>query len=198
MRKSILTKNQVKTVSKNITYMGQQRVMTVTLRYDDECKNGHNTFSITGDISTLSRKTSIVCGCIHDEIKEFFPELEKYIKWHLCSSDAPMYYIANTLYHASIVPEYVPDVWEAYIENTCIKKVNVFEKAVLQAKYGSNIQFKPVKNINHKAADLEAARQSAIWPDASIEDFTKEKLLARLPDLIEAFAQDIEELGFIF
>ena len=96
MRESILTKNQVRTISKNITYNGHQRVMTVTLRYDDRCNNGHNTFSITGDISKL------MGGCIHDEIREFFPELAKYIKWDLCSSNGPLYYIANTLYHASV------------------------------------------------------------------------------------------------
>ena len=101
MRESVLTKNQVRTISKNITYNGHQRVMTVTLRYDDRCNNGHNTFSITGDIRTSTRHTCIVGGCIHDEIREFFPELAKYIKWHSCSSNGPLHYIANTLYHAA-------------------------------------------------------------------------------------------------
>ena len=109
MRESILTKNQVRTISKNITHNEHQRVMTVTLRYDDRCNNGHNTFSITGDICTLTRRTCIVGGCIHDEIREFFPELVKYIKWHLCSSNGPLYYIENTLYHASVKPEYLSE-----------------------------------------------------------------------------------------
>jgi len=68
---------------------------TVTLRYDDECGNGHNTFSITGDFDGA-------CGCIHDEIAKRFPELKKYIKWHLTSSEGPMHYIANSMYWAYI------------------------------------------------------------------------------------------------
>ena len=198
MKESVLTKNQVRTISKNITYNGHQRVMTVTLRYDDRCNNGHNTFSITGNISTLTRNTCIVSGCIHDEIREFFPELTKYIKWHLCSSNGPLHYIANTLYHASVKPEYLSDVWEAWIENTYIKKVNVSERAVLRVKYGKNIEFRCVKDPSAKSAELDAARYCAIWPEANLEDFTEENLLKRLPALIQEFARDMEELDFIF
>ncbi len=39
-------------------------------------------------------------GCIHDEIAKHFPELFPLIKWHLCSTDGPMHYEANTIYHA--------------------------------------------------------------------------------------------------
>jgi len=37
-------------------------------------------------------------GCDHDAIREHFPELAKYIKWHLVSSKEPMHYIANSMY----------------------------------------------------------------------------------------------------
>jgi len=39
------------------------------------------------------------CGCLHDEIRQHFPELAHLIKWHLVSTDGPLHYIANTLYH---------------------------------------------------------------------------------------------------
>jgi hypothetical protein len=74
--------------------------MNVHIRYDDECGNGHNSFSITGEIIYESWKNPEVCGCIHEEIEKYFPELKKYIKWHLFNSDGPMHYIANTTYHA--------------------------------------------------------------------------------------------------
>lgn len=50
-----------------------------------------------------------------------------------------------------------------------------------------------------KPADLEAARHSAIWPEATLEQLRDpEQLTARLPALMEVFKKDIEELGFQF
>lgn len=122
---------------------GNLCVLIATLRYDDECKNGHNTFAITcelydraeripGEAKTKhsSGKTLWLgsCGCIHDDIAKHIPELAPYIKWHLVSSDGPMHYIANSMYYAKV------------------------------------------------KANLSAARSCAVWPDAQLEDFTKEKL----------------------
>lgn len=77
---STLTKNQKRTVTGRLT---------VYLRYDDECNNGHNTFSI------ITRN-----GCDHARIVTRMPHLAKYIKWHLMSSEGPIHYIANSLYWA--------------------------------------------------------------------------------------------------
>ena len=104
MLKSKLTKNQKQTFYKNIKYGSTPCRMSVTICYDDECGNGHNTFSITGTIKELNPKkiyNTICAGCIHEEIEKYFPEFKHLIKWHLCSSDGPLYYIENTLYHAS-------------------------------------------------------------------------------------------------
>lgn len=70
------------------------------LRYDDECGNGHNTFSITAEIQDLYGESRSF-GCLHDEIAKHFPEYAHMIKWHLVSSDGPMHYVANALYHVS-------------------------------------------------------------------------------------------------
>ena len=82
--------------------------ITVKLRFDDQCKNGHETFSITGDIYALvnGRWRECSSGCIHKEIAQQFPELAHLIKWHLVSTDGPMHYIANTLYHAGNLDAY--------------------------------------------------------------------------------------------
>ncbi len=99
---STLTKNQKKIMPvKLISYYGEQSRMRVEIRYDDECGNGHNTFAITADINPVDRrKGGGAGGCLHDEIRKHFPELAPFIKWHLCSSDGPMHYIANTVFHA--------------------------------------------------------------------------------------------------
>lgn len=76
---------------------GNECSIKVKLRYDDDCKNGYNTFSITATIYDSSN-IWVKAGCFHDEIAHHFPHLAKYIKWHLCSSNEPLHYLANTMY----------------------------------------------------------------------------------------------------
>lgn len=160
MIKSILTKSQFQTFTKEINYEGTDCTMSVTLRYDDECNNGHNTFSITGRIKggKYGRYGYEIdmAGCIHDEIKKYFPEFAHLIKWHLCGSQQPMYYIENTLYFAT------------------------------------------------DKRDFNAARQSAIWENATDEQLSlpseelKKLLIERLPELMTNFKKDIKAIGFIY
>lgn len=70
--------------------------ITVCVRFDDECKNGHESFAITADIRENGRAS--MGGCCHDEIVKHFPELQSLIQWHLTSIDGQMHYVANTLY----------------------------------------------------------------------------------------------------
>lgn len=98
---SILTKNQVKVCGpRKIEGYGANTYIKAEVRHDDRCGNGHNAFSITGEIYVPGRRDCEACGCLHNEIAKSFPELAPFIKWHLCSTDGPMHYLANTLYHA--------------------------------------------------------------------------------------------------
>lgn len=98
---SVLTKSQAKTYGpKPISGWGKGALIKAKVRYDDECGNGHNSFSITGEIYIPRRNDCEACGCLHEEIAKAFPELAPYIKWHLTGSDGPMHYIENTLYWA--------------------------------------------------------------------------------------------------
>jgi hypothetical protein len=98
---SILTKKQVIQSDWKYFREGTQRIR-VTIRYDDQCGNKHNTFSITGETEYLDRGRwrEGSGGCIHDQIQEHFPEYAHLIKWHLVSSDQPMYYVNNTVFLA--------------------------------------------------------------------------------------------------
>jgi len=81
--------------------INQYESITATVRHDDECGNGHNTFSITGEIrdKRVKRERGIVAlGCLHDDIAKHFPELAPLIKWHLTSTDEPMHYVENAMY----------------------------------------------------------------------------------------------------
>lgn len=82
---------------------GTDGVMHAEIRFDDECKNGHQSFSITASVYTREsrRQRDIAAGgCMHEEIENVFPELAPLSKWHLMSTDGPMHYVANTVYHA--------------------------------------------------------------------------------------------------
>jgi len=93
----------------------------LNLRWDDSCGNGHNSFAITLDILEKTRKRNfeihdlkkitlddgstavyewVSGGCQHDAAARIFPEYKHLIRWHLCNSNAPLYYIENTTYHA--------------------------------------------------------------------------------------------------
>lgn len=98
-----LVKSQTKQLKKDVHLHGDLHRMYVTVRHDDECGNGYNTFSITGEIHEIrnGRKAGhVVSGCIHDEIALHFPELAHLIKWQLFGTDGPMHYIENARYWA--------------------------------------------------------------------------------------------------
>lgn len=99
---STLTQHQVRTYGpKAIRHCGRDARITVEVRYDDRCGNGHNTFSITATIEEKLRNGRWIereGGCLHEDIAKHFPDLAPLIRWHLVSSDGPMHYIANTLY----------------------------------------------------------------------------------------------------
>ena len=80
------------------TETGPVLTAVMTIRHDDSCGNGHNTFAITCEVYKGRRWES--GGCQHDLIRKVFPEYGDFIKYHLVSTDGPMYYIENTKYHA--------------------------------------------------------------------------------------------------
>lgn len=104
---SQLTKRQTINFHKHVTLKecGTRASVTVNVRHDDECGNGHNTFSITVDVYESGKPRTdanmIMCGCCHDIVRDHFPDLYHLVKWHLTSTDGPLHYVANTLYHAS-------------------------------------------------------------------------------------------------
>ena len=76
----------------------------VTIRLDDQCKNGHQDFAITGDIYEAGKpkidRYHIGGGCIHDDILKYFPEFEPFVNLHLCDyKGAPMHASANMHYN---------------------------------------------------------------------------------------------------
>lgn len=105
--------------SRPVEGYGEGARLTVEMRFDDQCKNGHNDFAITGEIRR-PRRGFEAGGCVHDEIAQAFPELAHLIRWHLTSTDGPMHYVANTCYLAGDRDCYgraqgEPSSWESRI-----------------------------------------------------------------------------------
>lgn len=111
---SKLTKNQKRHWRVEFEEDGRPYVLVAKVRHDDECGNGHNTFSVTATLYGPDRipgerttknaagRTLWMCGggCMHDDVARRIPELAPFIKWHMVGTDGPMHYVANTRYHA--------------------------------------------------------------------------------------------------
>jgi hypothetical protein len=262
--------------SREYTSGGSKFRMSVKIRFDDDCRNGHNTFSITCDIDEArgGKWREFGGGAAHEEIARVFPELAPLIKWHLCSTDGPMHYVANAVYlagdrdhngkragepwafedavsfgdnpikhrlkakFAKFLKEAEPglngdrydfqviDISEQKTSSTgkieyyrgftfggfgvawydCPFKTEADALDFLHAlkHCGPIFHRMPTQFSEGKERQLEAARQVAVWPEATDAelcaepDELKAALAARLPGLIAAFRADVEAAGFMW
>jgi hypothetical protein len=186
---------------------GHEYRITAELRFDDECKNGHETFAVTADIREDGREYA--GGCCHDEIAKHFPEWAPLIKWHLCSTDGPMHYLANTTYHADEhghthawvyykAPQSDPlGIGEDRERLLSYCKRSIAEQA--EGKSGYRVQW---DEKTAKVRNLDHARSSAIWPEATDAELCapdlRGKLVARLPALMSEFKAAMLGAGFLW
>jgi len=190
-----------------------QDIHTVTLRYDDNCGNGHNTFSITAEGKDMF-------GCLHDEIAEAMPMLKPFIKWHLTSSDGPMHYIGNTVYHASDCDHWGGKKGEVRAYKFGLKGSNGLpvvdkngeavswrkedEAQTVAAQLRGEVVRVPWLLHEGKEREFDHARSAAVWPEATNEQLSVSKeeltkaLKKRLPKLMKEFRRGMEELGFVY
>jgi hypothetical protein len=92
-----------KLIFKTNKVVGKEHIY-VTIRLNDECKNGHQDFAITGNIYVAGKpktdKYYIAGGCIHEEISKHFPQFIPFVKLHLCDWEGiPTYAVENGFYH---------------------------------------------------------------------------------------------------
>lgn len=203
--------------------LGKNEKIIVRLGFDDECRNGHHTFSITGELRDTrysGDRGYITGGCIHDRIAKHVPELSPLIKWHLCSTDGPMHYIANTVYQAGDRDCYglrkgesrqvvngrtkLPCWRLEYSGGDPSHKVRDIFDGHEPPDSVPLLKWVPLTHDGEgKERDLDAARSCAVWPDATDDQLTQEPddlraaLSARLPGLIADFRHTMVDLcGF--
>jgi hypothetical protein len=222
---------------------GDHAVIHAEVRFDDECNNGHNTFAITGTIRDKrynGDRGYLSGGCVHEHIAKSFPELAGLIKWHLTSSDGPMHYIANTLYHAGdrdhngLLKDEKRQIISGKTKQPCWELVVINSEGVGISSTPTGDEYRHAETVplfiidkhcegetpplatpklkwvpwcrvgEGKARELDHARSSAVWPEAtdaelSVErDVLKAALIARHPALVQAFREAMDSTGFVW
>lgn len=223
---SVRVASQFRTYRADYTENGKPFAIVAKVRWDDQCNNGRNSFSVTGTIygpdryageettKTPDGKTlwSCGCGCIHDQIKARLPELAHLIRWHLFNPHGPMHYIANTVYFAGEKDHHglIKGERRQLKNGKTGLPAWVLEKSAELPKYvdaetcpteTAVLRYVPWERVGEgKARELDAARLSACWPEATDADLTapglEDRLMARLPSLLSEFRRDVEALGF--
>lgn len=77
----------------------------IVIRLNDACRNGYEDFSITATFWEVGKarvdRRLITGGCCHDDILRVRPDLEPFVKLHLCDfKGAPMHAVGNGWYYA--------------------------------------------------------------------------------------------------
>lgn len=161
---------------------GEPAFLRVEIRHDDQCKNGHNSFAITGDIRGAQGR-DIAGGCLHDDIARVFPELAHLIKWHLSSTDGPMHYVANTLYWLG---------FQGYCGEGDSNPPNI--KHARSTAVWPEMPESFVCPVEWRQLKVGVSSQDK---KARIAELTAD-LNSRLPSLLKEMKRDIEAIGFQF
>ena len=183
-----------------------ERTFFVHLRFDDSCHNGHESFAATCDYPNGG-------GAAHEEIVRHVPELEPYLKWHGCSTEGPMHYVANTLWFAGD-----RDCWglregeRRQIRNGRtglpawkLSEVDLPKYVDAEERPSEErvVRYVPWESVGEgKEREFDAARRCAVWPHATDAELSlpREELTVllenRLPDLLAQFRRAMIELGF--
>lgn len=99
---TVNTVNSLKYKTSKLINDGKEK-LTVSIRLNDECKNGYSDFAITADLQEKrgnGRFYWSAGGCLHAEIAKHFPEFQLFIDLHLSDQQGrPVYSVANGFYH---------------------------------------------------------------------------------------------------
>ena len=88
-------------LSHSITIEKGKEKTVIQITLNDDCKNGHEDFSLTADIyeKTARGWRDVGGGCCHEHILSLRPDLAPFAALHLATCDGvPMHAIANAWY----------------------------------------------------------------------------------------------------
>jgi hypothetical protein len=175
------------------------KTFIIKIRLDDECHNGHQDFSITGDVyekgKPMIERNMVHCGAIGDDIAKNFPEYVIFNDLHLCDWEGiPMDAVANGLYHMTdgfndkkrdhkeMFCEYyriTPDQYEVLkkAENKIEYAILLKELGVLdQWKVQANEAIKKLEELTGDEFVVDSVRSQYDAPtEEQIDDFIQKK-----------------------
>lgn len=86
----------------SITIVGGKEKTVIKIRLNDECRNGHEDFSLTADIYEKDGRGQYResgGGCCHEHILKLRPDLKQFETLHLCTFEGvPMHAFGNAFY----------------------------------------------------------------------------------------------------
>lgn len=86
----------------NIVKIRGKEKTVIKISLDDDCRNGHETFSMTADIYEKrgnNRWVEVGGGCCHEHILGLCPKLAHFVALHLSDQNGvPMHAVSNALY----------------------------------------------------------------------------------------------------
>src|SRR4030042_4725393 len=172
-------------------------------KYKVNFLNENPSFGITGEgmpINGNLNSPGSFCGCCHEMIEKFNPEIAPLIKWHLCFMvEGPMHYVDNALYFLGLCEykdAYNLDVFKKHIKYGTVEDD---ENQLTQLLYYLNSGKNAVRQITEDEVDEEepdhfgeTERQDAIWK-SHCRFLVRSWLEKRLPRLLEKFEEDIKK-----
>jgi hypothetical protein len=98
-----MKKTRLSFIDNRVDKDGNQWKIEISL--DDDCKNGHQDFSLTGTCWEKGKsridRNMLFGGACGDTIIKLFPEYEIFERLHICDfNGSPMYPVGNGMYHA--------------------------------------------------------------------------------------------------
>lgn len=215
--KSVLVPGKAKQVKVITGRRGDGVVVRSCVGWDDECGNGHNSFSVDQVVSIRKRQDGDPLEWYEREIHPLtFPEFPAFHgceKWHLFGPDGPMYYLENTIFHADDRDCWglrkgesrqmhnnkgVP-MWNRERSDYKVESLPECPTEVITIKWG------PCRQEGEgKRRELDYARSTACWPEATDEQLMLEPnelavlLINRLPALMDEFHKAVIAMGFTY
>lgn len=163
----------------------EDKKIIAKIKLGDPCRNGHQDFSITGDVFVGGQWNS--GGCIHDEILKYFPELKPFVDLHLCDYlGTPMYAISNGLYHIENKAPYAQsylrltdhEFYEAQNARTQIELALILEKHQVPARWKreADAAIKLLEEMTGETFEVNSTRSNYTPPTPEeIKDFQEKE-----------------------
>lgn len=178
--------------------VGKEKTV-VKIRLNDECKNGHQDFSITCDIyekRSNGQFYDVGGGAAHEHILKLFPELKQFVDLHLSDAKGvPMYAVENGFYHLkngfNNIPIYSPEFKNEFCDYYRITPEQFDELATSETKEIYALKLDALKILEQWKKQADAAiKQLETWTG---KEFLNDSVKSNFNGLTTEKRQQIEQ-----